>query len=112
MSNPADIGGSDVGGPGDKDPNKDPQWPAEFDMEDGLALALAYLEDPSNVPCPRCGPGTIEVVAFLDARGMSQGSAIPTPPEGNYTVVLYCHDCGRAAALDLSRDNEEGREAA
>lgn len=89
---------------------EDASGPPEFDMQDGLALALAYLEDPSNVPCPHCGPNTIEVVAFLDARSMERGTAIPTRPEGDYTVVLYCHTCGRAAALDLSRDEGEGRE--
>lgn len=77
-------------------------------MQDGLSLALAYLEDPSNVPCPHCGPDTIEIVAFLDAKGMERGAAIPTRPEGDYTVVLYCHHCGRAAALDLSRDEGGG----
>ncbi len=92
----------------------DASGPPEFDMQDGLALALSYLEDPSNVPCPHCGPNTIEVVAFLDAPSMEQGTAVPTKPEGNYTVVLYCHSCGRAAALDLSRDEgaEGGRNAA
>jgi|GEM_PF-530744 len=88
-------------------PNRDSgsaDGPAEFDMQDGLSLALSYLEDPSNVPCPHCGPDTIEIVAFLDAKGMERGAAIPTRPEGDYTVVLYCHRCGRAAALDLSRD--------
>lgn len=82
--------------------------PSEFDMQDGLSLALSYLEDPSNVPCPHCGPDTIEIVAFLDAKGMERGAAIPTKPEGDYTVVLYCHQCGRAAALDLSRDEGGG----
>jgi hypothetical protein len=94
---------------------KDPDGGApEFDLQDGMALARAYLDDPSNVPCPHCGPGTIEVVCFLDARSMERGAAVPTSPDGNYTVILYCHSCGRAAALDLSRgDGEEGgREAA
>lgn len=86
--------------------------PPEFNMQDGLSLALSYLEDPSNVPCPHCGPNTIEVVAFLDAQGMEQGTAIPTKPEGDYTVVLYCHNCGRAAALDLSREDGPGGKAA
>jgi hypothetical protein len=89
---------------------REPGAPPEFDMQDGLALALAYLEDPSDVPCPHCGPETIEVVAYLDAGDIAGGTATPTVPEGDYTVVLYCHKCGRAAALDLSRD--EGREAA
>jgi predicted RNA-binding Zn-ribbon protein involved in translation (DUF1610 family) len=87
----------------------------EFDMQDGLALALAYLEDPSNVPCPRCGPNMIEVVCFLDAQAVEQGTAVPAAPEGDYTVVLFCHNCGRAAALDLSRpdgDDLAGRDEA
>jgi hypothetical protein len=88
----------------------------EFDTDEGLSLALSYLEDPSSVPCPRCGPDTIEVVCYLDARSMEEGNVIPAQPEDDYTVVLYCHECGRAAALDLSRDEDEepdsGREAA
>jgi hypothetical protein len=54
------------------------------------------------------------VICFLDANSMESGSVVPTTPEDDYTVVLYCHGCGRAAALDLSRDEqrEEGREAA
>src|SRR5690606_39267794 len=62
---------------------------------------------------PHCGPDTIEVVCFLAARSMERGAAVPTSPEGNYTVILYCHSCGRAAALDLSRgEGENHREAA
>jgi hypothetical protein len=89
---------------------KSPTDSSEYDTEEGLALALAYLEDPSAVPCPRCGPGHMEVVCYLDARSMEKGRLIPTSPEDNYTVVLYCHGCSRAAALDLTRD--ERREAA
>jgi hypothetical protein len=85
----------------------------EFNMEEGLSLAVAYLDDPSNVPCPMCGPGHIEVICYLDARSMERGAVVPTSPEDDYTVVLYCHQCNRAAALDLSRDEQqEGREAA
>lgn len=87
-------------------PNTPGQTP-EFDMEEGLALALSYLENPADVPCPRCGPDQIEVVCYLDARSMERGSVVPTPPEQDYTVVLYCHGCGRAAALDLSRDEKQ-----
>jgi hypothetical protein len=87
-------------------PDKPGKTP-EFDMEEGLALALSYLENPSDVPCPRCGSGTIEVVCYLDARGMERGAVITTTPDQDYTVVLYCHGCGRAAALDLSRDEQQ-----
>lgn len=75
---------------------------AEFDMEEGLALALSYLEDPSQVSCPRCGPDKIEVVCYLDAHLMDEGVVFHVYPEGDYTVVLYCRGCNRAAALDLS----------
>ena len=96
---------------------KRPGTAREFDTDEGLSLALSYLEDPSSVPCPKCGPDTMEVVCFLDARSMEEGNVISTEPDDDYTVVLYCHECGRAAALDLSRDAEdegdvEDREAA
>ena len=97
-----------------------PEGPAEFTTEEGMSLALSYLDDPSAVDCPRCGPGLMEVVCFLDAGSIGGGTVVPTLPEGNYTVVLYCHRCGRAAALDLTRDSDprdeggpqEGQEAA
>lgn len=74
----------------------------EFTTAEGMALALSYLNDPADVPCPDCGPGTIEIVAYLDAQHMAEGTVIHANPEGEYTVVLYCHGCRRAAALDLS----------
>ncbi len=97
-----------------------PEGPAEFTTQEGMSLALSYLDDPSDVDCPRCGPGLMEVVCFLDAGSIGDGAVVPTIPEGDYTVVLYCHQCGRAAALDLTRDTKEpggegpgeGREAA
>jgi hypothetical protein len=90
----------------------------EYTNAEGLALALNYLNDPSDVPCPSCGPGTMEVVAYLDAEGIQAGVVRAAEPEGEYTVVLYCHDCSRAAALDLSPESRadpedgEGRRAA
>jgi hypothetical protein len=94
----------------------------EYSNTEGLALALNYLNDPSDVPCPTCGPGTMEVVAYLDVDGIQKGVVRAADPEGDYTVVLYCHQCSRAAALDLSPqargeidENEgegEGRRAA
>lgn len=86
----------------------------EYTNAEGLALALNYLNDPSDVPCPSCGPGTMEVVAYLDVDRMQEGVVRAADPEGAYTVVLYCHDCGRAAALDLSpesrADPEDGED--
>lgn len=73
----------------------------EFNTREGLTLALSYLVDPSDVECPICGPGEIEVVAFVESNRL-EDSVEFTAPEGDYTVILYCHGCGRAAALDLS----------
>ncbi|MEJ2502471.1 MAG: hypothetical protein P8177_04005 [Gemmatimonadota bacterium] len=78
----------------------------EFSSSEGLTLALNYLQDPSSVPCPMCGPGTMEVVAYVDATGIREGVVRATGPDGDYTVVLYCHGCRRAAALDLSPDGD------
>lgn len=78
----------------------------EYSSAEGLALALSYLDDPSAVPCPQCGPGTMEVVAYLDAGGIEDGVVRAADPEGDYTVVLYCHGCSRAAALDLSPEGQ------
>ncbi len=80
----------------------------EYSSTEGLSLALNYLNDPSDVPCPTCGPGTMEVVAYLDIGGMQKGVVRSADPEGDYTVVLYCHQCGRAAALDLSPEARKG----
>lgn len=90
----------------------------EYSNTEGMALALNYLNDPADVPCPTCGPGTMEVVAYLDVDGMQQGVVRASDPDGEYTVVLYCHECSRAAALDLSPQargetgDGEGRRAA
>lgn len=80
----------------------------EYSNAEGLALAVDYLNDPSDVPCPHCGPGTMEVVAYLDVDGIQKGVVRAAEPDGDYTVVLYCHQCGRAAALDLSPDAHGG----
>lgn len=87
------------------DQNRSQDGSSEFNSAEGLSLALNYLSDPADVPCPQCGPETIEVVAYLDAGGIEEGVVRASSPEGDYTVVLYCHECKRAAALDLSPDN-------
>ena len=90
--------------------NRSESGSGEFSNSEGLALALNYLNDPSSVPCPTCGPDTMEVVAYLDAAGIKNGVVRAAEPEGSYTVVLYCHGCKRAAALDLSPDAPLGVE--
>jgi hypothetical protein len=84
----------------------------EFDTGEGLSLAVSYLENPSAIPCPRCGPGTIEVVAYLEAAALREGRKVYSPPEGEYVVVLVCHVCEQGAALTFRSTEEEGRRAA
>ena len=81
---------------------------------DGLALTLAYLEDPSSVPCPTCGSETVEVIDFVDPASIGNRPPVRVSPEGDYAVILYCHGCERAAAIRLSQDPRGGdhREAA
>jgi len=73
-----------------------------YSTAEGLDLALSYLEDPSDIACPRCGTGRVEVMAYLEPDRLHSGVMVRARPEGNYTVVLYCHGCGCAAALDFS----------
>lgn len=73
-----------------------------YSTAEGLELALTYLDDPSNVTCPRCGPGTMEVLGYLRPDSMQGGVMVAAVPEGDYTVVLYCHGCACAAALDFN----------
>lgn len=84
--------------------NQDESLSGEFNMKEGVDLALSYLNNPSDIPCPRCGPKKIEVVCYLNSSSIEAGSFTSTSPDGNYTVILYCHGCNRAAALDLSKE--------
>ncbi len=83
-----------------------------FTPADGLSLTLAYLEDPSDVECPSCGPDHIEVVGFVDADSLDAGEPRAIAPESDYAVILFCHGCERAAALHLSFQARPGLEAA
>ncbi|MCI0435877.1 MAG: hypothetical protein L0271_19875 [Gemmatimonadetes bacterium] len=84
-----------------------------YTSSEGLSLTLAYLEDPSSVECPRCGPGHIEIVGYADPERIGAGEVVLISPDDNYSVLLYCHRCTRAAALHLTfRQRHENREAA
>jgi len=80
---------------------------------DGLALTLAYLEDPSAVPCPTCGSDTVEVVDFVDPSSLGGGPPVRIAPDGDYAVIVYCHGCERAASIRLRKGpGTDRREAA
>ena len=79
---------------------------------EGLSLTLAYLEDPSSIECPSCGPDHIEVVGYVDANSLEAGEPRSISPDDEYAVLLYCHGCERGAALHLTYRSRPDREAA
>jgi hypothetical protein len=84
-----------------------PQPKGPFSDVEALELLLAYRRDPSNLPCPMCGPETIEVLAFIDPEIDPDGAASVTEPEGEYAAALYCHTCERAIGI-LAATQETG----
>ena len=76
-----------------------PQPKGPFSDAEALELLMAYRKDPSDVPCPRCGPDTIEVLAFIEPEIDPNGFASVTDPEGEYAAALYCHHCKRAIGI-------------
>jgi hypothetical protein len=76
-----------------------PQPRGPFTDAEALELLLAYRRDPSSVPCPTCGPDSIEVLAFIEPDIDAEGLASITDPEGEYAAALYCHTCNRAIGV-------------
>ena len=76
-----------------------PQPSGPFTDSEALELLMAYRKDPSNVPCPTCGPEVIEVLAFIEPEIDPNGFASMTEPEGDYAAALYCHRCERAIGI-------------
>jgi predicted RNA-binding Zn-ribbon protein involved in translation (DUF1610 family) len=76
-----------------------PQPSGPFSDPEALQLLMAYRKDPSNIPCPNCGPETIEVLAFIEPEIDSDGFASITDPEGDYAAALYCHSCEKAIGI-------------
>lgn len=62
-------------------------------------LLMSYQRDPSNVSCPYCGEGTIEILAFIDPYTNGDGYAEVKDPEGEYAAAIYCHRCRRGIGL-------------
>ena len=84
----------------------------EYSSAEGLSLTLDYLEDPSNVECPSCGFGSIEIVGFVNADSLHAGEPEVVSPDSDYAVILFCHGCRRGAALHLDYRARPDREAA
>lgn len=94
-----------IGGSGESLPQ--PKGP--FSDAEALELLLAYRRDPSNISCPRCGPETIEVLAFIEPEIDPNGFASVTDPKGEYAAALYCHTCQRAIGI-LAGASQEAEE--
>lgn len=76
-----------------------PQPVSAFPDQDARSLLNAYEADPSDVPCPSCGPDQIEVLAFIHPLIDAEGYATTKTPEGVYAAALYCHGCTRAVGV-------------
>lgn len=79
-----------------------------FSDADALVLLYAYRKDPSNVPCPSCGPDTVKVLAFIHPDISPGGYATAVQPEGEYVAALYCRKCGRAVGIRAGIVSKEG----
>ena len=82
-----------------RDARELPQPQGPFTDAEALELLLAYRRNPADVPCPRCGPNTVEVLAFIEPEVDPGGFATVTDPEGEYAVAVYCHSCERAIGI-------------
>jgi len=92
--------------------NNDRNDGKDYSSAEGLSLTLGYLEDPSDIECPSCGPDSIEVLGFVDADSLFAGQPETISPDVEYAVILFCHGCRRGAALHLDYGARPDREAA
>lgn len=70
-----------------------------------VQIAAYYMRDPSNVPCPSCGLGTIEVTAFTKTEQTFDGIYEPTSPEGEYAFFVYCHKCHKSIGIPYREES-------
>lgn len=76
-----------------------PRPSGEFTTGEAHELLVAYRKDPSDVSCPRCGPESIEVLAFVEIQVDPDGRTAVTAPEGDYAATLFCHRCRRGIGV-------------
>jgi hypothetical protein len=76
-----------------------PRPSVAFTDAEALELLIAYRRDPSDLSCPLCGPGCMEVLGFIEPHLDDEGFANVKAPAGDYAVALYCHTCSRAIGI-------------
>lgn len=79
-----------------------PKPKGPFSDTDALYLMMAYRRNPADVPCPKCGPGEIEVLAFIEPSLDKDNYAQIRDPNGEYAAALYCHKCKRSIGILIS----------
>lgn len=85
----------------------EPDFDCESSEDD--EIVLAYLEDPSDVPCPKCGPGNMIVAGYIDPEtDVDEEHVLFISPDAEveYTVVLYCLECERAVSFTLHPEDD------
>lgn len=87
-----------------------PEPAGSFSDAEAFELLISYRNDPSSVPCPTCGQGSIEVVAFIEPQVDEEGFASITTPEGDYAAALHCHTCHRAIGILATSPHESDNE--
>ncbi len=70
-----------------------------FTDTEALELLMAYRKDPSDLPCPKCGPDQIEILAFIEPVIDPNGFATVKDPVEQYAAAVYCHGCNRAVGI-------------
>jgi hypothetical protein len=87
-----------------------------FDEMDLEILLNEYFEDPSHLICPNCGDWdcdtsnkvSVEVITFVDTLDYTKSKSIrKKDPEDEYSALVYCHECGKGAALHLDDSEAE-----
>jgi hypothetical protein len=76
-----------------------PKPKGPFTDAEALDLLMAYRKCPGDLPCPKCGPGTVEVLSFIYPEIDASGYADVAQPEGEYAAAVYCWKCERAIGL-------------
>jgi hypothetical protein len=76
-----------------------PKPEGPFTDAEAVVLLMAYRKCPGDLACPKCGPGTVEVLSFIEPAIDAQGYATVKWPEGEYAAAVMCHGCKRAIGL-------------
>lgn len=75
---------------------------APFGDDEILGLRTEYQRDPTDLRCPHCHPGAMEVVDFVEPEPDRKGFAVLAEPRGLYVVLLRCMHCRRSGSMTVA----------